>query len=239
MERLYQQPLYKQLESKLRESILQGKWARGEMLPNEQDIAQMYSVSQGTVKRALDELANSNMIIRVQGRGTFVNTLSDEQSFSSFWRIHMNDDDDFNPMQDLTNRWVSVDYTLPKTPIEHTLAGQLDNYLYHVHRVRLYRGVPFIYEQVVLPHHMFRGIENKTDLPNALYPYFQKEFNISVANVEDSLSIIHPTPKIANALNKNRTEPLLYIQRQAVDMKGQFFEYRQSYVNPDMAYYKI
>ena len=46
---------------------------KGTKLPPENTIAQNYGVSRVTVRRALDELEQEGVIIRIHGRGTFVN----------------------------------------------------------------------------------------------------------------------------------------------------------------------
>lgn len=64
--------LFEQVSSRIASLIHQGKWNPGEMLPNEVELAKMFSVSQGTMRRALKILVDSGVLIRHQGRGTFV-----------------------------------------------------------------------------------------------------------------------------------------------------------------------
>ena len=66
-------PLYFQIQQLLRARILSKEWADGRALPNETDLARSYGVSVGTMRKALDLLAQSKVIVRRQGLGTFVN----------------------------------------------------------------------------------------------------------------------------------------------------------------------
>lgn len=64
--------LFEQVSKTLAEMICHGKWAPGEMLPNEIELAHSFNVSQGTMRRALNLLVDKGALIRRQGKGTFV-----------------------------------------------------------------------------------------------------------------------------------------------------------------------
>lgn len=66
-------PRYRELEQYIREKIASGAWAPGHQLPTERELAMMFGVSRITTSRALLELQNAGLVVREQGRGTFVN----------------------------------------------------------------------------------------------------------------------------------------------------------------------
>ena len=65
-------PLYVEVRDTVLGRISTGAWKPGEMLPSESAIGQELGVSQGTVRKALDDLAAQNLVVRRQGKGTFV-----------------------------------------------------------------------------------------------------------------------------------------------------------------------
>jgi len=65
-------PLYVQIKNLLREKILDGEFSPGSQLPTEQELCDSYHISRITAKRALDDLAATGVIQRIQGKGTFV-----------------------------------------------------------------------------------------------------------------------------------------------------------------------
>src|SRR5690606_6419334 len=67
-------PLYQQIKGLLLQSLDRGEWKPGEAIPSEHELAARYQVSQGTVRKAIDELAADNLLLRRQGKGTFVAT---------------------------------------------------------------------------------------------------------------------------------------------------------------------
>ena len=70
-------PLYEQIKRLITRSLSEGEWTPGAMIPSEMALARRYEVSQGTVRKAINELVAENMLVRRQGKGTFVATHAD------------------------------------------------------------------------------------------------------------------------------------------------------------------
>src|SRR6201996_4476966 len=64
-------PLYQQIKGLITQSLESGEWKPGEIIPSEVELAARFKVSQGTVRKAIDELAADNLLVRRQGKGTF------------------------------------------------------------------------------------------------------------------------------------------------------------------------
>ena len=67
-------PLYQQIKALITQSLQSGEWKPGELIPSEVELAMRFKVSQGTVRKAIDELSAENLVVRRQGKGTFVAT---------------------------------------------------------------------------------------------------------------------------------------------------------------------
>ena len=65
-------PLYAKVREQLIERIRSGEWKPGQLIPNEFEVADLFGVSQGTARKAIAALAAEGLVIRQQGRGTFV-----------------------------------------------------------------------------------------------------------------------------------------------------------------------
>lgn len=81
-------PLYRQIQDLIVQALADKEWAPGEMIPSEMDLAARFEVSQGTVRRAIDELAAENLLVRRQGKGTFVATHADPGRSSAFFGLY-------------------------------------------------------------------------------------------------------------------------------------------------------
>jgi GntR family transcriptional regulator len=77
------QPLYLQIKALLEKSLEVREWGPGAAIPSEIELAGRFGVSQGTVRKAIDALAADNLVVRRQGKGTFVATHTEEQASAS------------------------------------------------------------------------------------------------------------------------------------------------------------
>src|SRR6476469_4511654 len=85
-------PLYGQIRSLIERSLEAREWAPGQAIPSELDLASRFGVSQGTVRKAVQALAAGNLLVRRQGKGTFVATHTEEKASNfRFLRIRRND----------------------------------------------------------------------------------------------------------------------------------------------------
>ena len=80
-------PLYMQLHDALTERVATGQWRPGTTLPNEGDLAREFGVSAGTMRKALDLMEAERLVTRRQGRGTFVNDQTADESAARFCNI--------------------------------------------------------------------------------------------------------------------------------------------------------
>src|SRR5512137_2218664 len=91
-------PLYLQIKAALEQSLAAGEWRPGEAIPSEIALAGRFGASQGTVRKAIDALAADNLVVRRQGKGTFVATHTEEHaSMFRFLRIRRDDGVDEQP----------------------------------------------------------------------------------------------------------------------------------------------
>ena len=80
-------PLYQQIKALILQSLQAGEWKPGEPIPSEIELAARYRVSQGTVRKAIDELAAENLVVRRQGKGTFVATHAEQHVQYRFLKL--------------------------------------------------------------------------------------------------------------------------------------------------------
>lgn len=63
---------YQRIKDHVLERIQAGEWREGQMIPSEEELTRLFSVSRMTANRALRELTAEMVLHRVQGLGTFV-----------------------------------------------------------------------------------------------------------------------------------------------------------------------
>ncbi len=218
-------PLYIEVKERLLESIAAGRWAVGVSLPSEFALADQLGVSQGTVRKALGDLEKEGILERKQGLGTFIRQATLERYSYHFFRVQRRDGTRVQPLeisQSLEQR-VPVDK-------ERKLFSGLGriNRVWNLSRIRSIDGIPALIEQIVIPHALAPNLDKQDKLPNALYPFFQSAYGITILKAEESLY-----PSIANksdckALKLQPNTPILIVDRIARDISGRTIELRHS-----------
>src|SRR5213080_4406395 len=80
-------PLYQQIKTLITRSLEAGEWRPGEAIPSEMELAARFKVSQGTVRKAIDELASEHILMRRQGKGTYVASHNEPSYQYRFLRV--------------------------------------------------------------------------------------------------------------------------------------------------------
>src|SRR6185437_14402764 len=80
-------PLYKSMKRRLTDALTRGDWKPGAAIPAERRLSERFGISVGTVRKAVDELVAENILIRQQGRGTFVATHNRDREVFYFFHV--------------------------------------------------------------------------------------------------------------------------------------------------------
>ncbi len=227
-------PLYMQVRDMLVQRMVQGVWGPGQVLPSEQDLASELGVSQGTVRKALDELAAQNLVVRRQGRGTFVAEHDEARILFQFFKIVP---DTGNPMFP-ESRILSSERREASTEECLRLGLVPGADVIHVRRVRLLGGKPAIVETVTLPAKIFPGLGDD-EIPNNhnLYGLYATEFGVTVAKAIERIKAVILTTEEAAELGVEPGHPALHVDRIARALDGSAVEWRVSLCLTDDHHY--
>jgi len=218
-------PLYRQVHDLLRRRIAEGHWRADDPLPSENRLAAELGVSQGTVRKALDDLARENLVIRRQGRGTFVAAHSLERLMFQFFMLRGDEGEGRLPQ----SRLLDCRRGLAETSEIGRLALAEGAMVLRIDRLRLLREQPSIVERIVVPDALFPRLGDGGDpVPNTLYDVYQRRFGVTVARALERLKAVAASPEEAGLLGIATGMPLLEIDRLAYDLDGRAVEWRLS-----------
>ena len=227
-------PLYLQVREALLARMADGEWKAGTALPSEFALAAELGVSQGTVRKALDALAAENLVLRRQGRGTFVPEHTEERALFHFFRMQDADGRAVLP-QPLSQQ---IELVMPSKAVAKALdAGRRK--LWRVARVRTVNGRPAIVEHIYLDPKRFPALDAQTALPNALYSFYQTTAGISIARADDRLSAVPAPADVAAELGVAPGAPLLFAERLAYDLRDEVAELRLSWFDTGAQSYLV
>jgi GntR family transcriptional regulator len=225
-------PLYRQVKDVLVRRIADGVWAAGGALPSEPDIAADLGVSHGTVRKALDELAAENLVVRRQGKGTFVARHDEAHILFQYFKLIPDTGERRFP----DSRILAVEVRDADAEAARILALRRGAKVVALERVRSLAERICIVERVVLPKALFPGIE-KRDLPNNLYELYRAEFGVTIARAAERLKAVAATRREAKHLDVPVGAPLLAIDRTALAIDGAPVEWRVSLCRTDAFHY--
>jgi GntR family transcriptional regulator len=219
------EPLYKQVKRALVQRIAGGEWRPGDLIPSEFELADELTVSQGTVRKALDEMTADNLLLRVQGRGTFVSRFDDEKLLFHFFRVA--------PDQGAPTFPDSRVISLERARADGREAAALDiregTAVWRLARCRTLSDAPVIAEKITLPRKIFTDLGGIGDLPNNIYGLFADRYGVTVARAEEKLKAVRAAKEEAALLGCDVGDPLLQISRRAHDIAERIVEWRVSH----------
>ena len=227
-------PLYRQVKDVLMRRIADGVWAAGNALPSEPDIAADLGVSHGTVRKALDELAAENLVVRRQGKGTFVARHDEERILFQFFKLIPDSGERRFP----DSRVLGVVAREADAVAARVLNLKKGARVIVIERVRTLAETVCIVERITLPRALFPGLE-KRDLPNNLYELYRAEFGVTIARATERLKAIAATRREAKHLGVAAGTPLLAIDRTALAIDGAPVEWRVSLCRTDTVHYLL
>ncbi len=220
------QPLYKQVYAVLVRRIAEGAWRPAQALPSEQSLAMELGVSQGTVRKAMDALARENLVLRRQGKGSYVAEHTQEHALFRFFRLARP-----APNQERITPQLG-DENIKRRPANESERSRLEirkgAQVVEIRRTRLIDAAPRVVEKIILPASLFPGIDKQQALPNTLYSLYQGVYGISISVAREELRAILSNKRDARALLLEPGTPLLQIDRIAVALDGKPVEWRIS-----------
>ena len=204
-------PLYQQIKALILGSLQAGEWKPGEAIPSENDLAARFKVSQGTVRKAIDELASENLLVRRQGKGTFVATHHEDRVHFRFLRLVPDNGEPHDPKSKI------LDCKRLRAPAE--IAKLLDlkagDAVVQIERILFFSEEATVYEEIWLPGTTFKGLttERLVEWRGPMYALFETEFATHMVRATERLRAVAADELSAKHLGIEINTPLLAVER--------------------------
>lgn len=230
------QPLYRQIKSLITQSLVSGEWLPGDPIPSEIDLASRYAVSQGTVRKAVAELADENLLIRYQGKGTFVASHADERGKFPFLRVTP----DQGELKDLTGDLLDFRRVRADTASCRLLRLPAGASVYLIRRVLLLSGARICFDEVRLPAARYKGLSAAVIGQHEcmLYSMYETAFGIRILHADEELKAVAVPDEAAAALDLPAGAPVLRIERVAYTYEEDPAELRRSWADTRQHHYR-
>jgi GntR family transcriptional regulator len=231
-------PLYQQIKGLILQSLQSGEWKPGEAIPSEIELAGRYRVSQGTVRKAIDELASDNLLVRRQGKGTFVATHAEQHVQYRFLKL-MPDNGNLDSEGPAQREIVDCKRLRATADIARALALRSGDPVLQVRRVLSFAGVPTILEDLWLPGNPFKGLtaERLSTYHGPMYALFETEFGVRMVRAEEKIRAVLPDEAQQALLQVASGTPLLSVERVAYTYNDTPMELRRGLYRTDSHHY--
>jgi len=224
-------PLYYQLKEYLLKEI-GDQYHPGDLLPSEAEIEKRYGVSRITVRKAIEELSREGIVIKKQGKGTFV---QEEKILY-----------DANIIGSLTQRLEAQNHQLQTQSIEYITITEAHHVkqllqcdtLLCIKRSRTLDGIPFALMLNYIDPARVPGLQEKIN-QESLYAFYKEAYNISFYHAEETVEAKAATKEQAKKLHIAEKTPILCLQRLSYDKKNRPVEYSDIAIKADMYKHKI
>jgi GntR family transcriptional regulator len=218
-------PLYEQIKGLLTQSLATGEWKPGEAIPSEVELAARYRVSQGTVRKAIDELAAEHLLLRRQGKGTFVASHAEPSYRYRFLRLLPDAGSKPQP------RNLFFGWERGEAPGEAAQALQLEAGTPAVRfkRVMSFEGRPVIFDDIVFAASQFPGftLAELEEFHDSVYSFYETVFGVRMIRAEERLRAVAADSLAAAHLKVDAGTPLLRVDRVAFTYGDRPVEWRR------------
>lgn len=223
--RAFKLPRYEQVRWQMQNQLVQQKWKIDEPIPTEQELAAQYQVSVGTIRKAVERLVEEGILVKIQGKGTFLKQPNFATSLMRFFRLRDQSGQYVQPVGMVK----SIALVDPVPAINRQLNLSSKEALIHIERIRLIDNTVVLSEKIWLPKTAFLPLMSVAiaDFGNMLYPFYHEKCGQFVSSATEQLSFVEQCDD--KYLGELKDTPLVKICRIARNIEGDAIEYRESY----------
>lgn len=231
-------PLYQQIKGFILNGLKAAEWKPGETIPSEMELASRFGVSQGTIRKAIDELAAENLLIRRQGKGTFVATHAEQHVQFRFLKL-VPDTGTRGSEGPAQRDIIECKRGRATTDVAKALSLRTGDTVLQARRVLSFGGTPIILEDIWLPAAPFKGLtaERLASYQGPMYALFETAFNVRMVRAEEKIRAITASNVQQELLRVKPGTPLLSVERIAYTYRDEPMELRRGSYRTDTHHY--
>jgi GntR family transcriptional regulator len=230
-------PLYQQIKTLLVQGLESGEWKPGEAIPSELELAARFGVSQGTVRKAIDELAAENLLVRRQGKGTYVATHAEPRTLFRFLRLKP---DSGTAEAYPESRLIECRRARAGAEVARLLDLKPGDGIMLIRRVLVFAGEPTVLDEISLPATIFKGLSAAkfNEYRGSMYNLFETEFGTRMIRADERLRAVAADANASEVLGVAEGAPLLCVDRVSFTYGDRPVEFRRGLYRTETHYYQ-
>lgn len=230
-------PLYRQVKRELQKIIEAGHYGPGKSLPSEAALALALQVSIGTLRHAVDELVHEHVLVRRQGKGTFVAPHNKARFMFQFFHVEprWNPEDDDSPREQEFPEIACIGFARDRADETEAKALRIKpgEPVFRIENKLGLRGRVVVHDKLALSAAMFRNLTEKrfVERPSTVYALYQTDFGITVLRAQERARATAAGATVARVLAVPAASPVMEVHRLALTFGDKPVEYRISTIN--------
>ena len=228
-------PLYRQIKQLIMGNLESGEWGPGDAIRSESELAGRFGVSQGTVRKAIDEMAAENLLVRQQGKGTFVATHKDPGSAFRFLRLVPNDGVPQVSQSIPLECWRAT----AGPDVARTLALEPGAPITILRRLLKLGDEPVVFDEIYLSSELFPDLSLEVvRAGDSLYGLFESRYGVCMVRADERLRAVAADRVSAELLQVAEGSPLLVVERVTFTYGRKPVEWRRGFYSTRNHHYR-
>lgn len=230
-------PLYRQIKSLILQGLQAGEWLPGSVIPSEAELALRFNVSQGTVRKAIDEMAAENLLVRRQGKGTYVASHNDDDPRTLFRFLRLVPDD--AKFEEVTSVPLECWRAKAGKEASRTLAVEVGAPITIIRRLLRFGANPVVIDEIYLSSEAVAGLtlEMLQEYRGSFYGLLEGRFGVRMIRAEERLRAMAADRSSAALLEVPEGSPLLSVERVSFTYGDRPVEWRRGLYSTTRHFY--
>ena len=221
--------LYYKIFEYYKKMILTNQMQSGQKMPTEQEVCEIFNVSRITARHAFELLANQGLIVKAQGKGTFISEKKADMQLNVLQGFSL---EMASIGKEPSTIFLNIQLTVPSRKIASKLDLSESSKIYILERIRCADGVKMAYEKVHLPFYLIPDLE-KHDLTKSLYAILSSKYQIEPYKASQTIEATLAYQKQAEMLEVKVNSPLLAVERLTYNKNNRPYEFTESLYRGD------
>lgn len=224
-------PLYRQLETVLRERIALGEWTEGDRFPSENELCSLTGLSRMTVRSVVNELVNEGILFRIQGKGTYVAPQKLHMGSTAYAGIREQLERMGLPTQ---TRLAAFRRTKAGAKAGRMLGIKSDARVQYIERLRIIGDQPVSIHRSYLPQSLVQNLDRYDLEGRQLCHILQEHYGLRARFSTQTLESVSAQPGEAAMLSIQKGDPVLLLEEINRLENRSIFEFTQIVFRGDL-----
>ena len=231
-------PLYYQVQHMIAQRINRGEYPRGRQLPPENELSRELGVSRVTVREALRVLAEQKILIKFQGRGTFVadspGTVQPARSFTGYL------EDLYDQLERVSVKHIEIAYVPVTEEFQEKLSlSETETEVVRIKRVRYVDDEPYAFTINVLPLEIGKHLTKENLEGGPLVRILEEDLKIQITGAHETIQAAAADNDVSEGLDIPFLSPVMHVQRVLFTVDNRPLQLVDSYYRADKYHYSV